>query len=126
VDGDQSALSYLQASILARELDEFGAGWHGLTWSTHRILEEDLTVSDFANRASDSRQDRASWKWQEAVTEWRPACIVNDALIQVVFYTYSELYTRSIVRHRDVYRPGSYKCESEQSVVAGGGPGFCF
>ena len=35
IEGDNSPWSYLQASILVRELQEFGAMWHGVTWGTH-------------------------------------------------------------------------------------------
>ena len=38
IDGDGSPWSYLCASLLARELAEFGAMWHGCGWSEHAIL----------------------------------------------------------------------------------------
>jgi hypothetical protein len=38
-EGDGTPWSYLCASLLARELGEFGAMWHGYEWSTHDILE---------------------------------------------------------------------------------------
>ncbi|MGO8752105.1 MAG: hypothetical protein ACLQNE_39715 [Thermoguttaceae bacterium] len=38
IDGNGSAWSYICASILARELAEFGAMWHGCDWDTHTIL----------------------------------------------------------------------------------------
>lgn len=41
VEGDGAPWSYLSASILARELREFGALWHGCSWSTHAILGSD-------------------------------------------------------------------------------------
>lgn len=56
IDGDGSPWSYLCASLLCRQLREFGAMWHGCDWSTHSILGEiggktamDVRVS---NRAS--------------------------------------------------------------------------
>ena len=38
IEGDGSRWSYLSASLLQRELCEFGARWHGCEWSTHEIL----------------------------------------------------------------------------------------
>ena len=35
IDGDGSLRSYFEASILARELAEFGAIWHGISWGEH-------------------------------------------------------------------------------------------
>ena len=40
IDGDGKPWSYLCASLLARELAEFGAMWHGCGWSEHAILGE--------------------------------------------------------------------------------------
>ena len=37
IDGDGSPWSYMCASILARELAEFVAMWHGCSWGTHTI-----------------------------------------------------------------------------------------
>jgi hypothetical protein len=38
IEGDQSPLSYLQAAIVWHELHEFGAMWHGCSWSEDQIL----------------------------------------------------------------------------------------
>lgn len=38
IDGDKSPLSYLQAAIVWHELHEFGAMWHGCSWSEDQIL----------------------------------------------------------------------------------------
>ena len=38
IAGDGSPWSYLSASILSREADEFGAWWHGCDWSVHTII----------------------------------------------------------------------------------------
>ncbi|MBN2192906.1 MAG: hypothetical protein JW751_08820 [Polyangiaceae bacterium] len=33
--------SYLEASILRRELEEFSARWHGLNWRTEQVIDRD-------------------------------------------------------------------------------------
>lgn len=40
IDGDGSSWSYLSASILSREAEEFGAMWHGCVWSDQKILSK--------------------------------------------------------------------------------------
>jgi len=40
IEGDGSPESYIQASLLARELREFGVRWHGCDWSTQEILDK--------------------------------------------------------------------------------------
>ena len=38
-EGDGTLQSYVEASMLQRELEEFGAMWHGCSWSTHDIID---------------------------------------------------------------------------------------
>ena len=38
IESDGSLEAYLQASILFREFNEFGAIWHGCSWSTGRFF----------------------------------------------------------------------------------------
>ena len=38
--GTSAAWAYMCASILARELAEFGAMWHGCDWDTHTIVRK--------------------------------------------------------------------------------------
>ncbi len=49
IDGDGSLRSYLEASILARELAEFGAIWHGISWGEHIVLDTDPFRMDKKN-----------------------------------------------------------------------------
>lgn len=53
IDGDGSLRSYIQASILRRELEELGAWWHGLEWSTH-TLPDNGAAPDAPHACSDS------------------------------------------------------------------------
>jgi hypothetical protein len=38
IPGDGTPESYMEASLLMRELGEFGALWHGRSWGTHEII----------------------------------------------------------------------------------------
>ena len=40
IECDGSDWSYLSASIFMREVNEFGALWHGCNWSTHEIIDK--------------------------------------------------------------------------------------
>jgi hypothetical protein len=53
IDGDGSLRSYIQAAILRRELEELGAWWHGLEWSTHTLLDNGA-APDAPHACSDS------------------------------------------------------------------------
>ena len=73
IDGDGSPWSYLCASLLCRELSEFGAMWHGCSWDTHAILGENPFRAKEGNTPN---CDPAAWKWRvlpagEKNLEWR-------------------------------------------------------
>lgn len=132
IEGDGSAWSYLSASLLRRELLEFGALWHGTNWGTHVLLDEDPWKPGKAVGEDTSPLDRPTsqsrqWKWREARPgDWRPRVEISGDRVTVTFYTYSGLNTETIYRHTDTYRLGSYRPRIEQKVVGEGPPGYVF
>jgi hypothetical protein len=126
IDGDGSPWSYMCASILARELAEFGAMWHGCSWSTHTVLDANPWESAKGKKKSDVGRwltPLSEWKWSHRPPEtWNPSVVDGDDEAVVRFYTYSELGQETIYRHTDTYQPGSYRFETE-SLEIGTGPG---
>lgn len=134
VEGDRSLWSYLAASILARELAEFGAIWHGCNWSTHDILGKDpISIEGRAGPRRKAPHDTISdfdprgWTWVEKrPTEWRPTTTVRTNSIRVVFHTYNGLGENGIYRHIDTYKRDSYCPTSQSLVLARGEGGYIF
>lgn len=125
IDGDRSPWSYLCASILQREFQEFGAMWHGQNWSTHMILDSDpwqlgreAMVDEFSQMPVGNP---GTWKWAEPKPkEWRPRVRIEEDAVEVTFYTHSCLGRQAIYRHTDVFRPGSYRFSTKSTVIAQG------
>ncbi len=115
LEGDGSPLSYFQASIFMRELQEMGAEWHGCSWATHEVL------------TSAGRIPRLKWEWNERrPRDWRPLVGQNpDGLRQVVFYSYSGLGQERILRHTDTFVEG-YQFNSVETAIALAGGGYVF
>lgn len=130
IEGDESAASFFEASLLGRELLEFGASWHGVSWRTHLLLGADpwkqpptQESEPFAWRRTAKRQ----WTWKEEQPErWEPTVTVDGDRIQVTFYTYSGYQKERLYRFVDTYRKGSYRFTSSRTVLAEGRPGFVF
>jgi hypothetical protein len=131
IKGDGTLWSYLSASIFAREAAEFGAIWHGSSWSTHVVLGSDPNDSP---RHSDQRgyPDEPSkypgaWRWLEPKpSEWMPGVCEGSNVVTVMFYTFSGLGCQAIYRHTDTYKLGQYRFESDRKVIAKGPAGFIF
>ncbi len=131
---DGSPCSYLCASILSRELAEFGARWHGCTWTTHMLiganpLESGVRVG--AVSSDDARNDyakgelptagRNGWNWLSTTpNQWHPSVRVGPQAVTVIFFTYSPLGQEGIYRHTDTYVPGSYVAKSQFAKIAEG------
>lgn len=131
IEGDGEPWSYVLASLLAKELQEFGALWHGSSWSTHTILGENPLV---AGRESGTRHpddgphgDPNDWAWAERKPrKWEPTVGKDSGCVVVRFYTYSGLGREAIYRHLDTYEPGSYAFETERTIIAEGRGGYVF
>jgi hypothetical protein len=131
IEGDGSAWAYLSASLLARELAEFGAWWHGLRWGTHTILGRDPWAASPPSAKEPPPEwvklhGREEWRWREPPPqEWAPV-VWEESFIHVIFHTYSGLNRSAIYRHWDTFRPRVYRFESEERVLAGGPGGYIF
>jgi hypothetical protein len=130
IEGDGSAWSYMAASLLRRELLEFGALWHGCNWRTHVVLGDDpwkagqATESDPTERPASGAEQ---WKWFEPrPTQWSPQVRVEGDRVSVVFYTYSGLGKEAVYRHTDTYRAGKYRPKIQQKRLGEGPSGYAF
>ncbi len=129
IEGDGTAQSYLEASILFRELTEFGAIWHGCEWSTHAVLDTD--PFDQGTPQTGRHEDGALWdpvKWQwhgRRPSDWRPSVILREnGGADVQFITSSELGSSTIYRHRDRFVRGSLRPKTTQRTLAVGPGGY--
>ncbi len=131
IEGDGEAWSYVLASLLARELQEFGALWHGSSWSTHTILgEHPLGSGRESGRGypdDGPRGDPNDWAWAERKPRrWKPTVGKDSGRVAVRFYTFSGLGQETIYRHLDAHEPGGYAFETERTVIAEGRGGYVF
>lgn len=132
IEGDGAPWSYLEASLLARELMEFGAFWHRCRWSTHEIMGENefirqtILFSQELPKESDDPCDIEPeiWKWLEPKPEdWDPFVRLGDDSIIVSFYSFNEFNVAGIYRHVDGYNPGNYKTVTSEDIKITLGPG---
>lgn len=141
IEGDGSPSSYFEASLLRRELDEFGAFWHALKWTTEEILGSDPFADPGRRKkmvAEGERRERLlrmypkgytpDWQWNsEKPTTWAPT--VQEAAsgeVEVLFFTHSGLEQHRIIRHHDTYCDGSYGHDGEVTVIGRGPIGYMF
>ncbi len=109
IDDDGSLQSYLSASILTRELFEFGALWHGCWWSYHEVI-------------GGRRKEWNEFEWKRDVKSFRPK-VIFDKNIAVEFFTYSEYLSRDVQLNRDIYT-SNYIFDTEVEIVASSQGGF--
>jgi hypothetical protein len=130
LDGDGSPAAFLAASLAYRELLEFGAAWHGQSWSTHELIGADPRH----HPASRKRLTKAllhsapadlHWVPPE-VDEWAPHVDIDDTQVVVRFISASAVGHECIVQHEDAYVPGQLRFESTERVLAQGGMGYRF
>ena len=131
IEGDGSPWSYMCASILMRELAEFGAMWHGCSWSEHRVLdkspwsrEDDQGQESAAERTASPAE---MWEWLETQPDdWRPLMERKRQRVHVMFLTLSGLGREAIYRHVDSYKVGSYQPKTSRQEIVRGAGGYVF
>jgi hypothetical protein len=127
--GDGTPWSYLFASLLARELGEFGAQWHGCEWSTHTILGASMEFDDGGGwRAMrPTLFDKQKWTWVGTYPrEGNPHVVVGPKYTTVRFMSFTALGQQAIVLNEDRYTPGRYASVFKGSVIAKGPGGYIF
>ncbi len=106
LEGDGSPRSYIHTSIFYREMLEFGALWHGLSWGLHDIIEEKPEFFDVVD------------------LDLKPRVIFGKfgKGIRVEFFTLCGLFRWRVFKHTDTFT--DYKIKPHVTVVAEGGKGY--
>ncbi len=106
IAGDLSPASYVIASVLCRELKEFGALGQDATWSHHRLVS--------------SVPSQVTWTWKvQPPQDLAPKVkVFEDGRAAVDFYTCRIVPPVSLVRHLDQYPPNSYAPQSIDRIIA--------
>jgi hypothetical protein len=106
IDGDRSAASFLIASLLRRELQEFGALGQRCDWSYHRLI--------------DAVPPQAKWRWQgEQPSDLIPKVkVLPNGQSATEFFTCRVKNPVAIYRHLDQYAADHYKPSSLDKAIA--------
>lgn len=129
VEGDDTPYSYLCASLLARELDQFATITPESEWLNCFILDADPWHS--GNRIAHTlagqgfNQEQASWHWSgQKPGQWRPTVFMSQSSVTVVFHGFSGLRRQRIITFEDRYIRGSYTFNRHEEPVAIGPSGY--
>jgi hypothetical protein len=130
IEGTDTAETYLQASLLRRELKDFGAMWHGVVWGTHHVVDENPLKGAGDANADPMRTPMSKpkdWQWLEpSPADWSPRVTLEPGRVVVTFYTFSGYEKERIYRHIDVYRRDKYRPRVEEKVISKGAAGYMF
>ena len=125
IEGDGSPWSYLSASILRREAEEFGALWHGCVWSDQTILSKPPRQTDGQGESrggwslGDAPVD--NWTWREAAPRtWKPTYADMGTTREIVLHIHNPIGLSEIYRATDTYSAGSYDGKTEYTVLCTG------
>ncbi len=106
IAGDGSVMSFAIASLLRRELLDFGSFGKSTTWSQHRLIERLPT--------------QAQWRWRvEGIKDLSPKVkVFPDGKTAIEFFTCRLVAPIAIFQHVDQYAVGQYTAKSLDRPVA--------
>jgi len=129
IEGDQSPWSYVCASLLSRELEDFGAYGSDISWMTYLILDCDPWVqpnpAGHALAGQGFAKDLDHWTWlQPKPVEWSPLVRMKGRSVMVQFYSFNGYDQQRILLTVDNYVKGRYTFKRNEKTVATGPPGI--
>jgi hypothetical protein len=106
IEGDRSPVSFVVASILRRELKEFGALGKSSNWTHHRLIN--------------SLPTQVRWQWKiEEPKDFSPKVrVFPDGKAAIEFFTCRVAAPVAIFQHIDQYPIGQYKAASLERPIA--------
>lgn len=106
LEGDRSIISFVAASLLRRELQEFGALGNGCSWSRHRLIQ---TVPP-----------QLRWQWRvEPPKSMAPKVLVYaDGRAAIEFFTCRTVAPIALFQHLDQYSAEHYQANSLNRAIA--------
>lgn len=129
IDGDGSAWSYLCASLLARELTEVGALWHGCSWTDESVIAAAPWASDGHSNGATEIPDTAETAWRSVAAlpeTWYPTVYREGTVVTVRFLTYSPVGTEAVYDNEDRYTGPGYTLSTRRAVIAEGPGGMVY
>jgi hypothetical protein len=123
LEGDESPLAYMQASLFVRELMEAGVFGPSVAWGWHRILDDQsidgVVPEERGVRSLFALGEPPRWRWlRQPPASWDPRVIEENTHVSVIFFTFSDLGGERISRHTDTYRRGSFQFDSVVDELA--------
>ncbi len=106
IEGDRSSASFVVASILRRELKEFGAVGKSCSWAHHRLIS--------------APPAQVKWQWKvETPKDFAPKVkVFPDGKVAIEFFTCRVVPPVAIFQHIDQYAAGSYKSAHVDRAIA--------
>jgi hypothetical protein len=118
IDGDGSPLAYLSAALLARELAEFGACWHGVSWGACHIVGR-RPAGVAAGATSPAPPPEGGWTRRAPVpSDLAPRVTDRGDAITVQWHVMNPVGRRELRRLTDTFAAGSYRFTTETEVLA--------
>jgi hypothetical protein len=127
-EGDGSPRAYLEASITLRELGEFGAIWHGCSWSEHTVLDRNPFTDGLPEVSGvelEFLRDVSDWNWESHPVEWLPSVkLVAGGGAEVSFVAFNPLGVATLYNARDIYPAEGFRSEGKGRSLAIGKGGM--
>lgn len=129
IEGDDTPYSYICASLLARELEQFATISPESEWLNCFVLDSDPWNSDngvaHTLAGQGFRQEQQNWKWAgQKPAHWRPTVFMSQRSVTVLFHAFSGVGRQRIITFEDRFLRGDYAFSRHERAVANGPNGY--
>ena len=121
IEGDLSPLSYLQAAILYREIDEFGRFWHSTSWGVEEVLDLNLAQENGLVHNEEYETDQENWSFKgKKPVKWNPTYKEKDGIVKITYYSINPVGQETLVHNCHTFDKGAYTQKLKTKEIAFG------
>ncbi|MGD2077530.1 MAG: hypothetical protein PVH18_04070 [Chloroflexota bacterium] len=129
ITGDDTPYSYLCASLLAREFEQFATLSPENEWLNCFVLDGDpwFGANGVAHtlKGQGFTKDKLNWRWSgQRPSMWRPTVFMSQRSATVSFHAFSGVGRQRIIAYEDRFLRGSYTFSRHEEPVASGPAGY--
>lgn len=109
IEGDLSPLSYLQAAMVYREIEEFGRFWHSSQWGVEEVLDQNLAQEQglVNNEEYETELENWSFKGRKPV-KWNPTYKEKDGIVKITYYSINPVGQEKLVHNIHTFEKRGY------------------
>lgn len=127
IEGDFSPISYLQAAMLYRDMDEFGRYWHSTQWGVEEVIDHSLALEKGLATDEDHDTEEEHWTFTgKRPVNWNPTYTEREGIVKITYYSINPVDIETLIHNSHTFEKDGYVEKLRTKRIASGMGGIIF